>query len=502
MGQTKTNNFSMSYAVESAVPGVLSGSPAWKQIEPNAIPDFGAEITTVSRQPISKRRQRRKGKTTDLSSGLEVEMDFCMDPFEDMIGFFAVADWQNSAPQKVTACDTNSFTTADANITYATGTLVAVRGMAITGNNGLHVVNGTPSDIDTPVTTVLIAETSPPANAIIERAGIRGAAGDLRIDVDGNLVSTSLNFTTLQLQVGQTIWIGGSATVNQFFQQASTLTNYGYARVLTIAANKLTLDKKSTVFVTDDGTSTGSGGTARAIDLFFGRFLRNVPSDDAIYQESSLQFEGAYPNLDSDGDTMYEYSTGNFANEATFELPETNKATMKFNFVGIDTELPTQTRKTNASTALEPVRTDSMSTSTDIARLRLVDTDDEGMSTCFKKLTLSLKNNVEPEKCLGTLGSPYINLGNFEVNIETTVMFTNANVVAAIKNNTTMSFDFALDNDDGAVFFDIPALTLGGGKKDFPINKSITMSLTGEAFGDSVFDASLMVSTFPHIPSV
>ena len=109
---------------------------------------------------------------------------------------------------------------------------------------------------------------------------------------------------------------------------------------------------------------------------------------------------------------------------------------------------------------------------------------------------------MEPEKCLGTLGSPYINLGNFEVNIETTVMFTNANVVAAIKNNTTMSFDFALDNDDGAVFFDIPALTLGGGKKDFPINKSITMSLTGEAFGDSVFDASLMVSTFPHIPSV
>lgn len=502
MGQTKTNNFTMSYAVESAVAGVLGGSPSWKSIEPNSIPDFGTEITTVSRQPISKRRQRRKGKTTDLSSGLEVEMDFCMDPFEDMIGYFAVADWQNHAPQAVTACDTNSFTTADNNITYIAGSLVAVRGMAIAGNNGLHVVNGTPSDTDTPVTSTLVAEASPPANAIIERAGIRATAGDLEIDADGNLISTSLNFTTLQLKVGQTIWIGGSATANQFFGQANAETNYGYARIVTIAANKLTLDKKSTAFVADDGTSTGAGGTARSIDLFFGRFLRNVPSDDAVYQETSLQFEGAYTNLDSDGDTMYEYATGNFANEATFELPETNKATMKFNFVGIDTELPTQTRKTNAAAAIEPVRTDSMSTSTDIARLRLVDTDDEGMSTCFKKLTLTLKNNVEPEKCLGTLGSPFINLGNFEVMIETTVMFTNAAVVAAIKNNETMSFDFALDNDDGAVFFDIPALTLGGGKKDFPVNKSITMSLTGEAFGDTVFDASLMVSTFPYIPTV
>lgn len=206
MGQTKTNNLSMSYSFESAVPGVLAGSPLWKVVEPNSIPNFGTEITTVSRQPVSKRRQRRKGKTTDLSSGLEVEMDFCLDPFEDMMGIFAVANWQNKAPQPVLSCDTNSFVTADNNITYPVGSLIHVRGMINPTNNGLHLVNGTPSDVDTPVTTVLVAETAP-ANAIIERAGIRGAAGDLEINVEGNLISTALDFTTLPLTVGQVIWL-------------------------------------------------------------------------------------------------------------------------------------------------------------------------------------------------------------------------------------------------------------------------------------------------------
>ena len=48
MGQTKTNNFSLLYAKESAVPGVLPVSPLWKQLEPNSIPAFGSTTTLVT----------------------------------------------------------------------------------------------------------------------------------------------------------------------------------------------------------------------------------------------------------------------------------------------------------------------------------------------------------------------------------------------------------------------------------------------------------------------
>jgi hypothetical protein len=504
MGQTKTNNFGLSYAEETS-PGVLGGSPVWKILEPNNIPSYGAETTTVAREPISKRRQRRKGKISDLSSAVEIEHDTTMDPLEDFMSAFVVANWQGTAPQLVTAADADSFTTGANGITFAADDLVHVRGMTNPTNNGLHVVNGVPTDTDVTVATVLTVEASPPANATIERAGIRGAAGDFEIDAAGDLISTLEDFTTLPLYAGQTIWIGGEVAANQFFEQASTDTNYGFARITLVEANKLTLDKRTSVFATDDGTDTGAAGTPRQIDLFFGRFLRNVSVDDADYAEKTYHFEGAYDNLENGPPGVgYEYAIGNYANELSLTLPETEKSTMTLGFVGIDTEeiVASASRKAGASTALEPVRTDSFGTSTDIARLRLQQVDETGLTTCFRSLSITLQNNVEPEKCLGTLGSPFINLGNFFVNMEATVLFTEKAVIKAIKDNETIGLDFVLDNSDGAIAIDLPATTLGGGGREFALNRSITVSLTGEAFGDPLYNASILVSNFPYVPAV
>jgi hypothetical protein len=502
MGQTKTNNFSLSYAKESTVPGVLPVTPDWRQLEPNGISTYGTEMTTSARAPISKRRQRRKGKLTDQSSTVEFDHDLTLDPAEDFMGAFAVAKWQGPAPQVVKTATATAFGVTAAGITFKAGNLVHVRGMKAGANNGLFEVNGVPTAASIPVTSVLALDAAANANAVIELAGYRGAAGDLRINAAGNLTSTALNFTTLNLQVGQTIYIGGDLAANQFFRQGDSGTNTGYVRVVGISANLLTLDHHSQPFLTDDGTVDNNAGAGKRIDLLFGRFLRNVDVDNAQYLETSFTFEGAYANLEDNGSTSYEYSIGNFPNEATFNLPETDKATMTFGFVGIDTLDLTPTRKTGAAAALVPVRTDSFGTSTDIARLRLQNLDEFGLATCFKSLSLTIQNNVEPEKCLGTLGSPFINLGNFNVDMEATLLFTDKRVVNAIKANETLALNFALDNDDGAIHVDIPSLTLGGGGREFSANRSITISLTGEAFGDSVFDASLMLSLFPFVPTV
>ena len=272
-------------------------------------------------------------------------------------------------------------------------------------------------------------------------------------------------------------------------------TDYGFARIISIDTNLITLDKRRAVFAAD----TGAG---KLIDLYFGRYLRNVPVNDADYEELTIQFEGAYPNLEPAAATGFEYAINNWSAELTLEIPLTDKATVTFGFVGANTEPVVTTQKTNAATPVIPVRTEAFGTSQDVARLRIQEVDETGLTTCFKSLSLTLSNNVEPEKCIGTLGSTFINRGNFDVNFEAQLLFTNAQVINAIKDNDTVGLDFALDNGDGGIFIDIPALALGGGDKEYPINQSILINTTGEAFADPVLNTSIGITLFPFIPQV
>jgi hypothetical protein len=197
---------------------------------------------------------------------------------------------------------------------------------------------------------------------------------------------------------------------------------------------------------------------------------------------------------------MYEYAKGNLCNELTFNMPLASKATMTIGFVGTDTEVPTATRETNAVNAARPVMTEALNTSADIARLRIAQLDESGLTTCFKSLSLTLRNGASPEKCLGTLGATFMNIGDYEVEIEAQVLFTNADVVTAIRTNETVAFDAILRNNDGALAIDIPSMTLGGGDKEFPANQSVLLNATGTAFEDATLGYSLSLSTFPVVP--
>jgi acetyl-CoA carboxylase carboxyl transferase subunit alpha len=82
MGRVSTNNVGLAYTVESAlgVPGT-----SWVQLEPNDITSFGATISKVARNPISARRDRRKGVVTDLDSAVEFEADLTASAFTDFV---------------------------------------------------------------------------------------------------------------------------------------------------------------------------------------------------------------------------------------------------------------------------------------------------------------------------------------------------------------------------------------------------------------------------------
>lgn len=507
MGRVLTNATTLQVS-EEATPGVLAGTPIWFELEPNDQEQLGAEITKTSRSPISKSRQRKPGTTTDLDSSVQYQEDVTLEQFQLFAPGFVFADYvgpiggyQASGTARNTLAANNSsagYTHAALSAAIPAGRLVFARGFTVAANNGLKIVDSGGSTTLTPVTTTVTDETpSLAANATLEVCGVRGAAGDLEINASGNLISSTLDFDTLGLTPGQFIHVGGLLAANQFFNAE----NYGLARVVSIDTNVIVLDKKDQTYVTDDGTDTGSGGTNKSIDILFGRFLRNVDVDDSDFVEKTYQFEAGYPNLFAGPLTGYEYAIGNYANEMAINGPLTDKIGVTMGFVGLDTEVPTSTRKTGGATPVRVVRDQAFNTTNDELRLRITQLDETGITTCFTDWTLTLRNNVAPQKCQGTLGAVYMNYGNFEVDLEADVLFTDPAVVTAIRTNEVVTMEAAVRNGDGGFVVDIPAMTLGDGSKDFPVNEAVHINVTAEAHEDTTLGTSIGISLFPVLPA-
>ena len=493
MSQVKTNNVTLAAARESATLGTLPSPAEWFTLEPNDITGFGATVTTVARNPISKNRQARKGTTTDVDSGVTFEGDLTM---EHLLGFiegfmFAQANgpiaWADDAHESfaVSSCDVDSYTVEDASTTLIVGDLVYSRGWLTSANNGVKTVNGVPSATDVPVAETLVIETAP-QKARLEVCGFAFVTGDLGPVVSGTTATITASAAELDnksLTVGQYVKFAG---------WAGTAANNGYARIKSIANKIITLDKA-------EGFAT-EAATGLDVIMYFGKFIRNVDVDDADYIERSFQFELTAPDLVAVGTPGYEYAEGNLCNEMGFNLPLADKAGLSFGFIGTNTPVPTSTRQTDAGDALDPGQVVAFNTSADIAQLRVQQTDETEITSYFKELTLTLGNGITPEKVLGTVGAAFMNVGNFDVTFESKIVYTDLAIPTAIRTNETLTMNFILKNEDGAMMVDLPSLTMGDGAKEFEVGSSVKLNTPGVAFEDTTLGTSVSFSLFPYIP--
>ena len=514
-GQTKTNDVGLNYSQQTAL-GVIP-TVGWKVTEPNAINGFGATISTVARTPISQNRQRRKGTVVDLDSAADYDADTTMDSIRDFAPGFLFSKSINgdvtdlSATGAETVGDTYTgltSLTAEQAPKFAIDSLLWVRGATNPANNGLKSVaaGASTGDTDLDVNENLEDETS---SLTISFAGHRIAAGDTVVwDWDGASNQATMTSTgivaiaqALGMSLGQMIHIGSvpslSGTIQNAFQNSVANDMFGFARLIAFnGADDLIFDKVDSALQFDDSTAP-----VAPVDLVFGEFLRNVPVSSPDFCENAYTFEATYPGL-GDGtpgnsDDSYQYSIDNFCNTITFNLPLTDKSTISYGFIGTDTQNPTTTRIAGAANAEVPDRTAAFNTSADIARLRIEGADAHGLTTDFKSLSFTINNNISPEKVLGRLGARFINVGNFEVDIEAQLLFTNPLVINRIRENATVTMDFILKNDDGVVALDVPSMTLGGGDREFPVNESVLINTTAQAFGDAQFGTSMGISLFP-----
>ncbi len=277
----------LSIAEEDSI-GVVSGDEIWQVFEPNSYSDFGGNLTNVARNPINSSRQRKKGVITDLDASGGFQTDLTQTNMQDILQGFFFADLIPKGEAKnaigvttntisVTA-STDTFTRIGGSLDYSAiftvGDLVLISGFDDSANNGLFklsavtattVVVTSADGTDSAVVTVDEAANS---SGSIVQVGVESDAGDVDVDMTGSrpaLTSTSLDFTTLGLSIGEFIFIGGDEDETSFQVNSE---NNGFARIRSIAAIRLEFDKTQSTMVTE-------ANTTELIQLFFGRLLKN-----------------------------------------------------------------------------------------------------------------------------------------------------------------------------------------------------------------------------------
>lgn len=454
----------------------------WLYMEPNEISSFSPNIEKVARDPITRDRQRRKGSNTSVAAAPQFTADMTLEMVHYYMDTFLFSVWKGLQPDSYTLVETsggNTYTVETGGAVLAAGSLVYADGFVNPENNGLKTVAS--ATATTIVVNESLVDETASSKVRLYAVGVRGAAGDLQIDAEQNLVSTTLDFTTLGLTAGQYINIGGALAANQFTDAT------GKARIAVIEANKLTLEAR-------DAAYTADPGTGKEVDILFSAFVRNVPVGDVDFLKQWYHMEATY-NTDP---MLYEYADCCVNNTLAINNALQDKAVLDLAFVGKDLLPPTDTPR--AGVRSNQVETEPFNTSSDIMRLRVTDTDDNGVTTFFKDTNISINNNVAAEYVLGQLAAEFMNFGNFEVDIETSVLFTDATVLNAIRNNTTLGIDMSYKNGDGGFVLSMPCGTFGDGSKSFPRNAKTTITSPFMAHRDEDRGYTMGVSLFWYLP--
>jgi len=285
VNKVDANFTGLRYAKEvQGQPGVLpgeegnGGAPIWHEIEPNSYSDFGAEITTTARSPITAGRQKKKGRVTDLDASGGFQIDFTGNNMVGLLDTFMFADWRTAATrdrfESVTAATDRYTKTGAFGSGFAAGDLIFASGFVIDANNGLKSVVGVNADYLT-VNDGLVDEA-----ATVTPADLAGYVFGVTIAADadnGYVDDVEVSYTATD---GDAIDDVGTALVAALAAHTPTVTATYTAGtdIVEIAAGENAGASAITATVTDPQgyvqsgmaptvSATGAAGTARTVDL-------------------------------------------------------------------------------------------------------------------------------------------------------------------------------------------------------------------------------------------
>ncbi len=495
-----SNVTGLRYAEESDL-RTLPASPIFYPLEPNSYSDFGGQISTIARNPINPSRQRKKGVTTDLDASGGFNQDLTMNNTTRLMqGFFFadIREKKTTAPMngaRVELTDaieaSDSYEAAAGLVGFLAGHLVLATGFGVTANNGLKTVVS-----DSTTTTIVVNEAvedeTPPATAQLSAVGFEFDEGDVSITMNGalvRLVSAATDLTTLGLIPGEWVFLGGDSATSRF------ANNQGFARISIVEEGFLEFDKVS-------WTPQVESAPTASVRMFFGSVLKNE-DDPQLIKRRTYQVERTLGR--DDNGTMSEYLVGAVPNELTLNIAQADKVNIDLAFVAVDNEQRTGQQGTKAGErpALEPA--DAFNTSSDFSRIKLASVSDDAapdpLFAFATEMTLSINNNVTPNKAIGVLGAFDTSAGTFEVGGSMTAYFASIPAVQSVRNNADITLDIVMLKRNAGLLFDIPLLSLGDGRLSVEQDQAITLPLETNA-AESKFRHTLLFQSFSYLPNL
>ena len=504
--KTIDSNVSGGRIAEESCPGILPdgsvdhpGTPQWDPIEPNSYDDFGGQLTTKARTPIDPTRQRKKGTPVDLDASGGFNTDFTETGLLKLMQGFLFADAHipgDTSPlfgDTVTITDADnadsSVNAADGLDIFATDDIVFLSGFGVATNNGVKTVaSATAAKLI--FDQALVTEGAAPTSARVQKVGVQTT--DVSVVLTGSQVSLStagaIDFTTLGIVEGSWIFIGSD---DNAYTEAG---NQCFARVDVISATELVLGKTTKQMVAEAATP---------VDIMLPVFVRNEPNPDDITRRT-YQIERTV-GRDTDG-VMSEYLTNSMASEFTLNIPTADFLNADVSFVSGDNEQRTGADGVKSGDRPSLVTEDAYNTSSDVTRFRLSVIDDanpfpDALFGYATEGTITINNNVSPNKAIGVLGAFAMTAGTFDVGGSLTAYFARMEAVQAVRNNEDVTLDLVAVKNNGGWVFDIPLLALGDGRLNVEANQPITLPLemTGAA---SEQGHTLMIARFQYLPDI
>lgn len=497
-----SNVTGLRYSEELSI-GTVDPSAVWRPLEPNAYADFGGEISKVARTPINPNRQRKKGVTTDLDVTAGFNTDLTQENLQDILQGFFFANLRTKIELAIAIVDGtgNDFEPTAGGDAYVVNDLLFAKGFDNAANNGLHVVSGIPAATTVPVTSALV--TAAGQTGIISHVGFEFAAGDADIDAAGTLpalTTTVKDLTTLGLDEGEWLFLGDDGAAFQFIAAA----NNGFARIRSIATNRIEFDKTQSTLVTEVTTT-------ETIRIFFGRHLRNETSGSIVRRTYQLERTLGAPDDALPTQIQAEYMVGTVPNELVFNIPTADKLNMDLSFVGTDFEQIDGPTALKAGTRPDIVEADAFNTSSDFVRKQLAkvvagDAAPTPLFAFIQELTLTVNNSAVPNKACGTLGAFDVTVGDFAVTATITAYFSDITAVAAVRDNDDVTLDFHVVNDNQGISIDVPLVSLGDGRptveKDAPVVIPLTLDAATGAKVNSELDFTLSMTFWDFLPTL
>ncbi len=487
---------------------VGTGVAKWYELEPNSYDSLGSEIETVARSPINASRQQKKGVVTDVTADGGFNTDITQTNLQRLMQgfFFAKAHERATSSSIKSAADSITLTSvASSTITIAAGdetkfkigSLVKLSGFANAANNGVFEVTDNTGSGSLVCSAASFTSETAPAGAKLEIVGYEFPAADVSAALTGNrfvMTSAASKFGDLALQVGEWIHVGGDAIVNRLLSNAP-----GFARVAAVASDGSTLSLEQCSWATPQADA----GTGKQLQIYLGSVIRNE-KDPTLIKCQSYQLERQL-GKDNFG-IQSQYLIGAVANEFKLNIPSVEKLNADVSFTALDTQTRNGSTGIKAGTrATMPVES-AFNTTSHIYQTRLYVHDADAITpdSLFAFVMdgeLTINNNVDGLKAIGTLGSMDLNVGDFEVSGTLNVYFATVAAVEAVRANADVGFNVIAALDNAGFVFDIPLLSLGGGRLEVEKDAAIMLPLETMA-AENAAGYTLLSTWFAYLPTV